>query len=224
MMVKLKRVAKVMPAASTLAGFGAVVAMAPDAEAAIIQSSIANLAIPVTTAGVYFNVVSGVSATTPGGAPGWDLNLWGSSNLQFWGNNAAEPNDGVMAFPGGTSSLVGNLAPGTLVDGSRTFNRTGSQESGASGQFQLNAINYIGFRFLDSVAGTTHFGWASILIGTSFTNATRQVVSVYYEGTADTAIAVGDTGSNGVPEPSTALLLATGAAGVMALRRRRKTS
>ena len=38
--------------------------------AAIVTSPVANLPVPQTTAGVYINVVTGVTGTTPGAVPG----------------------------------------------------------------------------------------------------------------------------------------------------------
>jgi hypothetical protein len=63
----------------------------------------------------------------------------------------------------------------------------------------------------------THCGWGQIHVGA--VAADRQLTALYYEDTAGTAIAVGATGV--VPEPSSALLLAAGAAGLAAFRRRR---
>jgi hypothetical protein len=221
-----KRAAKLVPAVSTIGGLGAVAALPPTAEAGVIHSSIVNLSIPVTTAGVYVNVVTGTSSNTPSGVPGWDLNPWGSSALNFWANNAAELNDGMMTLSG-APTLVANLTPGSSVDGTDTFVRTaGIAGVGATpGQFQLSGLNYVGFRFVSDTDGLTHFGWASVFLGPTLTDPSRKLVDVYYESGADTAIVVGDTGAaSSAPEPSTALLLAAGASGLFAFRRRRRES
>ena len=69
------RVAGLLPAASyaTLGGVGATVALAPEASAGPIQSTATNVTIPLTTAGVYINVVTGVSNFSPSSVPGSDL-------------------------------------------------------------------------------------------------------------------------------------------------------
>src|SRR6478672_6712743 len=88
-------------AACAAAAAGAAIA-APPAEATIIWSGPVNINIPSTTSGVYLNVVTGVFAGTPGGAPGWDLNPWASSTLEIWANNAASASSGVLDnFTGG---------------------------------------------------------------------------------------------------------------------------
>src|ERR1044071_1472986 len=77
------------------AGVGGGMMAAPQtAEANIVYSGPVNINIPSTTSGIYLNVVTGVFATTPSGASGWDLNPWSSSGFQIWANNAASPNDG----------------------------------------------------------------------------------------------------------------------------------
>ncbi|MBL8232571.1 MAG: PEP-CTERM sorting domain-containing protein [Bryobacterales bacterium] len=51
----------------------------------------------------------------------------------------------------------------------------------------------------------------------------RTLVGVWYEDQAEVGITVGATSSD-IPEPSTAALLALGAAGLAALRARRRTA
>ena len=112
-------------AAATVAlASGAHLALSTDADAQIIYSGPININIPSTTAGVYLNVVTGVSATTPSGAPGWDLNPWSASNLNLYANNAASPNDGVVVGLGNSATAADNLALGTLVSAGQTFGRT----------------------------------------------------------------------------------------------------
>jgi hypothetical protein len=212
------RVAKLVPAVSTLGGVGAIVALAPDANAAVIMSvAPANLNIPSTTAGIYINVITGLAATTPSGAPGWDINPWGSGSFFMW----SAASGGIMTAPGGSTTLTGNLPIGTSVDGTGNFGTSNSSQFAGVGQFQLNATNYVGFRFLDEVDGLTHFGWASIILSGAANSQPRSVGQIWYEDQANTGILVGDTGT---PEPSSAALLALGAAGLLAVRRRRQRS
>src|SRR5689334_5071102 len=83
-------------ACSAVAVLGAV-SVQQNAEAAIVYSGLVNLNVPSTTAGIYLNVVTGVSSTAPASAPGWDLNPWSSTAFNVWANNAASPNDGVIS-------------------------------------------------------------------------------------------------------------------------------
>ena len=209
-----------LPAAhyAVFGGIGAAMTLAPEASAAPIQSSISNLSIPVTTAGIYFNIITGQTRTNT--FPGWDINAWSSGGLRFWANSLDEPFNGIVSLGGSTP----NLAPGTIVDSSSSFGRTNGAIIGSGSlQWVLNGLNYIGFRFTDG-ASATRYGWASVFVGPSFTDPSRKIVELWYESEANTAIAVGDTGatSGEVPEPSTTALLAIGAAGVLALRRRRQ--
>ena len=79
------------------------------------------------------------------------------------------------------------------------------------------------------IGGTTHLGWAQI--STSVTNNSASAVlidyaynDVAYDGTnvAESSILAGETITATAPEPSSLALYAVGAAGILALRRRRK--
>ena len=66
-------------------------ALASSAKATVVCHPSPAIPVPTTTAGVYVNLVTGVSATTPAGSVGWDFNPWGSSGISFWQNNGADP-------------------------------------------------------------------------------------------------------------------------------------
>lgn len=212
-------VAGFLPAAQFAALGGAAAVLAPEASATPVASSAANVVIPITTAGVYINVVTGVVATSPAAVPGWDLNPWGSGSLFVWSATSG----GVMSAPGGSTTLVGNLPGGTLVDGTGVFGTSNSSATTGIGAFQTNATNFVGFRFLNESDGLTHFGWASLLVGATLNTAGRSVGEIWYESQANTGILVGDTGAAATPEPSSAALLAVGAAGLLAIRRRQQS-
>lgn len=212
-------------AAATVAlASGAHLALSSDADAQIIYSGTVNINIPSTTAGVYLNVVTGVNALTPAGAPGWDLNPWSSSTLNLYANNAASPNDGIVVGLGTSTTSADNLAPGTLVSGAQTFGRTPGPEATGATAFVLNSTaNYIGFRFLNEGTGAINFGWAQLSLAGSFAGQPRSIIGYAYEASG-AGIMVGDTGAAAVPEPGT--YLAGFAAGALALRawRRRKAA
>jgi len=215
----LGQVAKLLPA--TLAGLGATVAIVPEANATIIHSTASNLAVPNDLNGLYINVVSGASAGNT--VAGWDINPFtqsGNSLNWFVGSSGTR-----MAFYTGLPNAVGNLDIGNVVGPSASFaanNNILSSVFGASaGQWDLNATNYFGFQFTgdDSLL---HYAWGSMIVGAN--SGVRSIGDIYYESATNTAITVGDTGSTPpgtVPEPTTSLLLAAGAAGLMAFRRRR---
>ncbi len=206
---------------ATLAGAAlAAPALAPTADASIVYSGVVNINIPSTTSGIYLNVATGVFATSPSGAPGWDLNLWSSSGLSIWANNSASPNDGALSnFTGGSSATaVDNLPFGTLIDGSWSYGRTNSAETTGATAFLFNSDqNLFGFTFLNEGTGQLDFGWARISLSGTAASQPRTLVEYAYE----------DSGAGipaGVPEPTTMALfgvMAAGALGVRAWRKRK---
>lgn len=186
-------------------------------EAAIVWSGPVGINIPSTTSGIYLNVATGVSATTPAGASGWDINPWGSTTWNVWANNAASVNDGVVNnFTGGSSTtLVDNLPSGTLINGSWTYGRTNGVETTGPTAFVFNSSNNcIGFRFLNEADGQLHFGTAHIQLGASAAAQPRTILDYAWESTAGAGITAC------APEPTSIALLALGALGLTARRRR----
>ena len=170
--------------------------------------------------GIYLNLSSGVFATAPGGAPGWDLNAWSSSSINLWANNSAEASNGVIGnFTGGSSAtLVDNVPFGTLVDGTWTYVRSNSSETTGLTAFNVNSQNnLIGIHFLNNTTNTLNFGWVRISLSGTVGSQPRAVVEYAYEDSGAGILA-------GVPEPSTVALLgvmAVGAVGVRAWRKRK---
>ncbi len=179
--------------AACAAAAGASLAVVPSSDAAIVYSGIVNINVPSTTAGIYINLLTGVFATSPGAVPGWDINPWGSTAFNFWANNAASPNDGVINnFPGGTSAtLVDNLPLGSTVNGAFTFGRTNGIETTGPTAFVLNCTsNYVGFRFLNEATGQINFGWAQFGLSTTPGSQPRTLISYAYDNSG-APIAVG---------------------------------
>ena len=207
-----------LAAYATLAGVALAAPAIPSADADIVYSGVVNITIPSTTAGIYLNVVTGVFATTPAGAPGWDLNPWSSTGLSIWANNAASPNDGVLSnFTGGTSNtLVDNIPFGIIVDGTWTYGRTNAVETTGSTAFVLNSSsNMIGFLFINETTGQYNFGWARISLSSTYQSQPRVLVEYAYDNSG-AGIFIG------IPEPSTFALLGVMAAGALGVRAWRK--
>ena len=206
-----------LAAYATLAGVALAAPTAANAE--IVWFSDVNINIPSTTAGVYINLVTGVSGTIPGAVPGWDINPWGTTALNIWANNSASPLSGVITdfFGGSSATLIDNLPPGTLLDDTRTYGRTAAVETIGSTAFILNSSNnQIGFRFLNESTGQYNYGWAQISLSSSVGSQPRILLQYAYDNTGG-PIAIGL-----IPEPSTTTLLgllATGALGVRLWRR-----
>ena len=189
--------------------FASLSAAASIAHAAVIVVP-TNLAIPVTPAGLYINIFSGISSTTASGAPGWDINVGGMSSLNF-------------VSPGGYNFVRLNSAPMSAgpsnVGGSYTISNMMPFASwisgGASNGFITNSsANFVGFQFVSNDS-LTYLGWMQFSIGASVTGSDRKIVSYAYN-TASTMTL--DGSSITVPAPGALALL--GLAGFASRRRR----
>jgi hypothetical protein len=218
--------ARTAVAAAVAVGFG--LAAAPQqAQAVVIYSGTVNLNVPTTTSGIYLNVVTGVFATAPASAAGWDINPWGSSSFNVWANNAASAQSGVVAN-NGTTTLVDNLPLGYVVGPAlqppstqAAFVRTGSSETTGGFAFLLNSSsNYIGFKFLDETDNLYKVGWAHFSLAGTTSVQPRTLIDYAYESDSTLSIIVGDVGP--VPEPSALALMSLGGAGLLAMVRRRQ--
>jgi len=196
-------------ALSAVAATGATVGFVQNAEAAIVSSGPVNINIPVTTAGIYLNVVTGATGTSSS-LPGWDVNPWGSSNLAYF-SSAGGPTY-VQRTGGGATA---NLAAGTLIGGASVYGASNAANTGSEAHV-FNGVNIIGFRFQNEANGNAiHYGWMKISLGASFTDAARAIVEYAYEDQAGVGIQAG-----AVPTPGTAALLALGAVGMAGRRRK----
>jgi hypothetical protein len=203
-----------------LAGYvalaGAALAAPAVADAAIIYSGPVVILIPVTTSGIYLNVVTNVSNISPGSAPGWDINPWESSTLGWF--NPSAPAGGVYVTGlGSSTTLVDNLGLGALVSAASVFGSGVSETTGATA-FNLNSDNnWVGFRFQNEAAGNAiQYGWVQIHLGASLTDPARAIIGYAYDNSG----AGINTGA--VPEPSTFALLGVMAAGALGVREWRK--
>jgi hypothetical protein len=200
-----------------IAGVAAILAFAPAAHAVVVVSAASNVAVPLTTQGVYINVVSGISNIAPASAPGWDINPWGSttstSALNFF--NPTTPTGGV--YVASIAGQVANLAVGTVVGAATPLFGSGqATTTAASSPWVLNATNYFGFRFIGDDT-LLHYGYGTMIIGSSL--QIRTVGNIWYEDAANTAITVA-----AVPEPATWALMLGGMAAAGAIVRRRRQS
>ena len=180
-----------------------------------------NLSIPATSAGLFINVQTEVTGTTGGSVLGWDLNLYTTSpsapSLTMYGNIGTR----FMRAPFQFGYAVGNLAEEQDVGAEQfalgLFNPEGDAYSaifntpGQSGvgNWNLNSINYFGFRFAAST-GVTHYGYARMDVGANANVRTLKYIE--WNETPGAAVQV-------APAPGALALL--GLAGFGRSRRRR---
>ena len=184
------------------------------ANAAVVYSGPVNFVCAVDIDGCYINVETNTLSNGPGsGVPGWDVNPYMTGGgMNFFNSTGG----GQMRYPGVTTGPAGNLAVGTSIGSTGSYNTatTAVVFGSAAGNWQYSAENVIGFKFVGADT-LTHYGWMRFLMGaagSSGTSMTRTVVDYAYESTAGASIVV-------TPAPGAIALL--GVAGLAGGRRRR---
>lgn len=181
------------------------------ADAAIVWSGVVNIAIPSTTDGMYLNVITGQTGATGTAVSGWDINPYSATGLGFF----APAGGGYVRGLGSSTSLVDNLAQGTLIGPSQSFGSGQSETSGATAFFPGSMSNLVGFRFVNEATGATHYGWMRILLGgAGLSSQPRAIIEYAYESVAGIGIGAGQI----IPAPGALALL--GLAGLTSRRRR----
>ena len=202
----------------------ATAAVAATSNAAVVYSGIINFACAVTSSGAYINVQTNLLAGSPSDVSGWDVNVYTpnspGSTLDFYGTTGG----GMMRYPGLTTGTAGNLALGTSIGGTGSYNNSSTSGinthvvfGATAGQWQYSADNIVGFKFI-AADTLTHYGWMRFAIGaagSSGTSMTRTVVDYGWESTAGASILAG---AGAVPAPGAIALL--GLVGLVRGRRR----
>ena len=158
------------------------------------------------------------------GAP--DVALLGVFNGTFFGAVAGFTNTGNN-FPyaanlasGANISTQGFIAStrfGTLVYGGGYAN----EAFGNGGLADATGGGFLGFQF--DIGGGAQYGWARVTYTGALPGGPNSfVIEEYAWGMAGEAVAVGQTSSGAIPEPTSLGLLALGAIGVAANRRRKQ--
>ena len=179
--------------------------VAAASNAAVVAWENCNLVIPNTIDGLYINVETRATGSAGSGVAGWDINPYSATSLTWY--NA--PGTSMMRYPGVTSGSAGSLAVGTVVGSSGSYGGGTVTVGSAPGNWQLNAVNYFGFRFV-AADGGTKYGYGTFQIGSSISGADRKITNLYYEASG---------ASITVPAPGALALL--GVAGLAGARRRR---
>ena len=104
---------------SALAGaLLAAAAAAPQADASIVYSGPLNVVVPQTSAGIYFNFVTGATALTSGALPGYDFNPYLGTGLSFFFSGTATTGNAGLQD---ASAIYQVLAPGALISAAATY-------------------------------------------------------------------------------------------------------
>jgi hypothetical protein len=166
--------------------------MTADSASAAVQYTAVSWNIPANIDGLYINVETLATGSAGSAVAGWDINPYSATSLTWF--NAV--GTGMLRYPGVTAGSAGNLAVGTPVAGTGSFGSGAVVVGTAAGNWQLNATNYFGFRFVAS-DGQTHYGWGAMVVGAAIT--TRTITEIAWETTPLAPINVGDTGGGGTP-------------------------
>jgi len=202
--------------------FGAATAatlVVASANAAVVQSTVTNVTIPLTNAGVYVNILTGATGSSGGSVSGWDINPFGATSLRFYASLAS--GGGYVGGEGSSSSLVDNLPIGSVIGSASSFAvGLSSVETTGTTAVALNSdLNFVGFRFVHEGTGLTHYGFMQIRLGASQADPVRAILGIWYEDVAGASITVA-AGSPTVPLPGAAGIATVAFAGLARRRRR----
>jgi hypothetical protein len=226
-------------------------AAVPTAHAGVIYTANANLTASAPAAGggsgVFFTLPlgGGAFAFTAYNAYTDPTSYASSSYVEASKNGAfVKDSSGVPALLS-FGSVIGAATPSWAYDSSHTCGVSGSGT--VCGNFymtkvapaktyplegnwpnDLNQPQYIGLSFTDAgtaYSGTTtnYYGWALVGVAVSPNSSQIEVYSYAYNDTPNASIEAGQT-ADATPEPGSLALMIVGAAGVVALKRRRKSS
>ncbi len=119
----------------------------------------ANLTVPATTEGLYLNLVTGTSATTEAGVPGFDVDLYAVANteptgqLRFYWGPASNGGAGVAS----SGDIYAALTSGQLVSPASLFTRAAF--GGNTSAWQAGSTAYLGMRFQNEGTGAINYGF-----------------------------------------------------------------
>jgi hypothetical protein len=173
-----------------------------------------NAQIPNNIDGLYINVAAQTTGSSAASTAGWDINPYGTNAMQFFASGAS-PNPVSTYVRTQASGGPSSLALGYVIGSSSTFVNSGTAVINSSGGvfngWQLNAINYFGFRFNPgTTAGVVRYGYGAMQVGA--TASARTLLFLKWESSG-AAITVSDGGPPPAYDPCSSFnpTLASGA-------------
>ena len=145
----------------------AIAACGNSARAEVLCVTGANLAVPQTSEGLYLNLITGVSGTSEGSTPGFDIDIYAaqsttpSGQLKFYWGPAATGGAGVVTA--GDSYAV--LVNGEVVGPASLFSRAAF--SGDTSAWQAGTMGHLGMRFPNENTGVINYGWIRLATSAS---------------------------------------------------------
>jgi hypothetical protein len=232
----LRRAAEKWPVYATVTG--AALAMASNASASIIYSGLLDTTVSLGSKQKSANRTTGGSVLlkSGSGAPIGSFQLVVAHHAGSGIRGAVIGVGGSQLNLLGSSELLARLSSGAAISGAAA---TGSNFFGTGFRFVdyervfstsrhtygwSKTKGFGGFSFFNSVADQKDYGWIRLQYGIGKSGLINSLTAVDWAyDDSGAAIIAGDTGLSSTPEPSTMALslLAAGAAGVGALRKRR---
>lgn len=153
-----------------------------------------NHALPATIDGFSINWATG-ALIDDDPATGYDINLYSSSGMTMWWNNA--PANNAAVAPATNSANYSVLQAGAVVGPASTWSRT----NGAMTAFRAGVDGYLGFRY-ECAAGVC-YGYAHLTTTAGGANPGFPATLVdYCHDTSGAAVTIGGGGGNHTVTPS----------------------
>ncbi len=166
-----------------------------------------NSSLPVDLDGVLaFTLQTYVSSSEA------EVSVTGPGTTQFVG---LPPGGPFQAYAGalGGNTLISSSSDFTVATAPTKLSKWESHYL-ATGYWNPDGEAFLGLQF--QVSGVTHYGFALIQINVNDPSASATLIETGYESSANAGIT-----TPAIPEPSTLALFALGAAGILAIKRRR---
>ncbi len=204
-----KRLAAYALAATAMAGMGMMCAATP--------AMAGNITVYTPSPPFQVGPGAGYKAFSSQGVPllGFSIHKPANSLLAGYANSVSF-NPAVMLAPhSGVGGEILRLSAGAPIGKSGNFGPFGYM---VSGFWSGGGLGFVGLSFLKN--GNAYFGWAKVSVAIGASGISAKVFEVAVDNIPDQTIDAGETST--VPEPGTLSLLALGAVGLLALRKRRQ--